>query len=303
MHESLETSDSWIRFMRQCNFEAAWEFSDKVIKSGINRDYINTPRHYQCIWDGTPLNGKRVLVRCYHGLGDTIMFIRYIALLKKIASEVIVWAQPELLELLSTVSGINKLLPLHNGTPDVVYDADIELMELPHAFRTTLSTIPFETPYLHVNPVPLPNENRNLKIGLVWQAGDWDQSRNVPFSLLKQLGCIKDVCFYILQYSPEQAGWDKTFGVYPGKMKLYDYACFIHSLDLLISVDSMPAHLAGAMNTPVWLMLKKDADWRWMEDRSDSPWYPSMQIFRQPTEGDWEAVIGKIQEELITRYP
>ncbi|HEX2936945.1 MAG TPA: glycosyltransferase family 9 protein [Bacteroidales bacterium] len=303
MLETLEGSDTWIWHMRHGAFEEAWKFSDKVIKSGINRDYLNTPRHYQCIWDGTPLNGKRVLVRCYHGLGDTIMFIRYTALLKEIASEVIVWAQPELLKLLTTAKGIDRLIPLHNGTPDVTYDIDIELMELPHAFRTTLSSIPSESPYLHVHPISLPNENSALKIGLVWQAGDWDQSRNIPFSIIKQLGEKKGTSFYILQYNPELAGWDKTFGIYPGKMKLLDYARFIHSLDLLISVDSMPAHLAGAVNTPVWLMLKKKADWRWMEDRTNSPWYPSMRLFRQPTEGAWETVIRKIKEELTTPDP
>jgi hypothetical protein len=97
------------------------------------------PRHLQYIWDGTPLAGKRVLVRCYHGLGDTLQFIRYAPLIKTIAREVIVLAQPALLPLLRTMRGIDRLLPLHNGAPDVEYDVDVESMKLPHIFRTTLA--------------------------------------------------------------------------------------------------------------------------------------------------------------------
>jgi hypothetical protein len=296
--QSTESPASWILHMRRGEFEKAWKFSDAVIRSGLNRDYHNTPRHYQCIWNGTPLEGKRVLVRCYHGLGDTIMFIRYAALLKHIATEVLVWAQPELLEVLSTAQGIDRLLPLHDGVPDIAYDVDVEIMELPHVFRTTLSSIPIKIPYLHVNPLPLPKNEGQMKVGLVWQAGDWDQSRNVPFPLLKHLAGVEGVSFYILQFKAISAGWDKRFGIHLGELKLTDYARAIRAMNLVISVDSMPAHLAGALNVPVWLMLQAQADWRWMENRTDSPWYPSMKLFRQPNEGNWEAVIMPIAEEL-----
>lgn len=297
--EDLTTSDAWIECMRRGDFEKAWQFSDKVLKLRLNRDYENLPRHFQCIWDGSSLNGKRVLIRCYHGLGDTIQFIRYAKLVKEVASEVIVWAQPALLELLKTVNGIDKLLPLHDGIPEAEFDVDVEIMELPHIFRTTLDAIPSEIPYLHVNPRQITDEH--LTVGLVWQAGDWDQSRNVPFDLFKSVFETNGIQFYILQAGPYAAGWESGLGIYPGELNLPEYAKVIKSLDLLISVDSMPAHLAGALNVPVWLLVKANADWRWMENRTDSPWYPSMRIFRQVKQGDWNEVIKNVIIELDKR--
>lgn len=296
MSEDLSSSESWINHMRRGEFELAWQFSDKILKSDINRNYEHLPRHYQCIWDGTPLNGKRVLIRCYHGLGDTLQFIRYAELVKEIASEVIVWAQPELLQLLQSVKGIDKLLPLHNGSPEVNFDVDVEIMELPHIFRTILSSIPIRIPYLRAEPMLLPGSA--LKVGLVWQAGNWDQSRNVPFSVLKPLFEIPDIDFFILQANAESAGWERGYGIYRGDFNLNAYASFVKGLDFLISVDSMPAHLAGALNVPVWLMIQEHADWRWMENREDSPWYPSMKLFRQQKQGDWQGVADKITKNL-----
>jgi hypothetical protein len=188
--------NTWMQYMRQGAFEEAWRFSDEVMKSGINRDYHRLPRHFQSIWDGTPLNGRRVLVRCYHGLGDTIQFIRYVPLIKNVAAQVIVWTQSSLLELLKTVKGIDKLLPLHDGAPDVAYDMDVEIMELPHVFRTTLSTIPLNVPYIHADPLPLSTDKNQLSVGLVWYAGDWNLARCIPFSFLKPLFGIKGIKIY-----------------------------------------------------------------------------------------------------------
>lgn len=284
--------------MRRGDFDSAWKFSDQVLNSGINRDYEHVPRHFQNIWDGTPLNDKRVLIRCYHGLGDTIQFIRYMPMLKEIAAQVIVWAQQELLDVLKTTGGIDQLLPLHNGIPEADFDVDVEIMELQHVFWTSLYTIPSGVPYLHVSPLQLFPENEDFTIGLVWQAGEWDQSRNVPFYLLKPLFGMERVNFLILQANALEAGWEKGWGTYPGKFNMYDYARVIKGLDLLITVDSMPAHLAGALNVPVWVMLQTEADWRWMELRNDSPWYPSMKLFRQKVQGDWGGVINKIMSGL-----
>lgn len=295
--EDLSTSDTWIECMRRGDFEKAWGFSDKVLKSGLNRDYVNLSRHFQCIWDESPLDGKRVLIRCYHGLGDTIQFIRYAEMVKRIASEVIVWVQPSLMELLETVKGIDNLVPLHDGIPEAEFDVDVEIMELSHIFRTTLTTIPSQVPYLHINPKRL-STSKHLKVGLVWQAGDWDQSRNIPFPLLKSIFAIEGIQIYILQSDPVMAGWESGLGIYPGEFDLYEYGQIIKGLDLLISVDSMPAHLAGALNVPVWLLLQANADWRWMENRMDTPWYPSMRIFRQNKQEDWIGVIRDLTREL-----
>src|SRR4051794_6141763 len=134
--------DKWIEAMRSGDFVAAWRISDRLLLERRAEDQWRLPRWRQSIWGGSAGGGKRVLVRCYHGLGDTIQFIRYAALLKQIAAEVIVWVQPSLIPLLRGVSGIDRMLPLHDGVPDVAYDVDVELSELPYLFRTTLESIP-----------------------------------------------------------------------------------------------------------------------------------------------------------------
>jgi Glycosyltransferase family 9 (heptosyltransferase) len=236
-------------------------------------------------------------VRCYHGLGDTIQFIRYVPLLKALAAAVTVWAQPPLLPLLGTMHGIDRLLPLHDGTPDVAYDADVEVMELPHVFRTTLATVPAEVPYLRVEPVPLPCRGR-LAVGLAWRAGEWDARRSIPLALLAPLGKVPGIAWYILQRGPGLMGWRGGFGILPRASNLFEEARLIRALDLVISVDTMPAHLAGALGVPVWTLLPAEADWRWMDGRDDSPWYPTMRLFRQEEDGVWEPVIMRAAAAL-----
>jgi hypothetical protein len=290
--------DPWTAAMRAGNFEEAWKISDRALTAGINRDYDRVPRHYQCIWDGTPLRGKRVLIRCYHGLGDTIQFIRYARIVKEIAAETIVWAQPALVDLVKTTGAVDRVLPLHDGTPEVACDVDVEIMELPYIFHTTLSTVPAAVPYLHVEPLPLFHEKGFLSIGLVWHGGDWDAARNIPYSLVTTISGVKRARFYILQGGAASAGWRGEFGSHPGEFSLFDYARAVRGLDVLVTIDSMPAHLAGALDVPVLLMLHANADWRWMENRSDSPWYPSMKLFRQGHRGDWRPVIEEVKGEL-----
>ncbi|QJD96828.1 glycosyltransferase family 9 protein [Mucilaginibacter robiniae] len=296
--DSPQAFGTWMECMRNGAFEEAWKFSDVALATGTNRNYT-LPRHQQGIWDGRSLQDKRVLVRCYHGLGDTIQFIRFAPLLKQIARQVIVWAQPALIDLLKTVNGIDELLSLHDGTPDVAYDVDVEVMELPYIFRTTLATLPKQMPYLHAEPLPLPQQNaEKLSVGLVWQAGDWDKSRCIPFSLLEPLAQMEGINLYILQANVTSASWQEGFGIHPGEFSLYDYGRVIAGLDLLITVDSMPAHLAGALNIPVWTLLHAQADWRWMDNRLDSPWYPSMKLYRQEHQGNWQPVIEQVATGL-----
>ncbi|MFD2245329.1 glycosyltransferase family 9 protein [Pontibacter ruber] len=298
-HDTQEvTPDIWMQHMRRGAFEEAWKHSDLVLRSRAGAPCWHLPRHLQYIWNGKSLEGKRVLVRCYHGLGDTIQFIRYAPLLKAIAAKVIVWAQPPLLPLLETTAGIDELLPLHDGSPDAEYDIDVEVMEMPHIFRTTLPTIPTKIPYLHVEPKPLASDKKQLAVGLVWKAGDWDSRRSIPFSLLSPLAQVQGIKLYILQADAAAAGWQEGTGIHPGKFNLAEYARVVRGLDLLITVDSMPAHLAGALGVPVWTLLHAEADWRWMENRDDSPWYPTMRLFRQEQLDEWEPVIERITAEL-----
>jgi hypothetical protein len=293
------TSQLWIQQMRRGAFEEAWKITDADVKARAGNPCWHLPRHFQYIWDGSSLQGKRVLVRCYHGLGDTIQFIRYAPLLKKMAREVIVWAQAALIPLLKTIEGIDQLLPLHDGTPEVKYDADVEIMELPHIFRTTLDTIPAPIPYLHTTAKPLSTDTKGLAVGLVWQGGDWDSQRNIPFHLLHPLFTVPNVSIYILQAHAKAAGWEEGFGIHSGELSIDACAQAMQTFDLMISVDSMAAHLAGALGVPVWNLLQAEADWRWMKDRDDSPWYPTMRLFRQSQPGDWNGVIERVKMELL----
>jgi hypothetical protein len=293
-----DPSELWMRHMMGGAFEEAWKISESALRSRAGKPCWHLPRHLQYLWDGRPLAGKRVLVRCYHGLGDTIQFIRYAPLVKAIAAEVIVWAQPPLLPLLKTVPGIDQLLPLHEGRPEAAFDVDVEIMDLPLIFRTTVATIPATIPYLQVEPL-WPSAGKNqLAVGLIWKAGDWDDRRSIPFYLLAPLAEIPGIKLYILQSDATEAGWREGFGIYPGSFSLSGFARFIKALNIVITVDSMPAHLAGALGVPVWNLVHAGADWRWMKNRTDSPWYPTMHLFRQERAGEWEPVIERVRNEL-----
>lgn len=299
--------------MRRGNFAGAWEISDAVLRARVDagRSCAHLPRHEQWVWNGRPLAGRRVLVRCYHGLGDTVQFLRYLPWLKGRAgaAEVILWVQPALRELAATVRGVDRLLPLHDGAPDAGWsDADVEIMELPHLFRSTLETLPAEVPYLHADPAPLARKpSGRLAVGLVWRAGDWDERRSVPAGLLASMlneKRVPGVALHLLQRGTTAlAEWpmaDRPADV-SGHDDVTAAARVMRALDLVITVDSLPAHLAGALGVPVWTLLHADADWRWMAaHREDSPWYPTMRLFRQDPRrpGDWEPVLARVAAAL-----
>jgi len=290
-----DLNSSWLQAMRRGDFTTAWNISDVIL--GTKQDQTNLPRWFQSVWDGASVVGKRVLVRCYHGLGDTIQFIRYAPLLKAIAAEVIVWVQPSLIPLLRSVRGIDRLLPLHDGSPEVEYDVDIELNELPYLFRTTLATVPADVPYIFVEPASLSRDGR-LRVGVIWQSGDWDNRRSIPFSEVKRLGQVPEIDWHILQRDASRAGWDGSLGSISGGDNPLDDARIMRALDLVISVDTMTAHLAGALRVNTWTLLPLESDWRWMLDRHDSPWYPTMRLFRQREEGNWDDVIDNVTAQL-----
>lgn len=288
---------AWMRHMRAGEWSAAWEVSDRVLASHAGVPCWDRPRHEQYVWDGTPLDGKRVLVRCYHGLGDTLQFIRYAPLLQSIAADVVYWVQPALIPLLRKVRGIGTLLPLHDGEVEAEYDVDVEIMELSHVFRTTPETVPPEVPYLHVDPALRERDGR-LHVGLVWKAGDWDDRRSIPIGLLAPLAAVPGVALHVLQRGSGLAERPAGFGVDSGSDDPVEAARTMRALDLVVTVDSMPAHLAGALGVPVWTLLQAEADWRWMEGRDDSPWYPTMRLFRQDRPGAWEPMIARVVAEL-----
>ena len=284
--------------MRRGDFAAAWTLSDEILRSRTATCW-HLPRHEQWIWTGSPLDDRRVLVRCYHGLGDTIQFARYAPRVGAIARQVIFWAQPALLPLLRTVRGIDTLLPLHEGTPDVDYDVDVEVMELAHVFRTTMATVPAQVPYLHAPPVTI-RRRGSMLVGIFWRVGDWDDRRAIPYALLTELASIRGVelCMVARDAALGNNGGPLPVTVLPFADDVYGTARIMSALDLVITADSMPAHLAGALGVPTWTLLHGDPDWRWMCDRDDSPWYPTMRLFRQRRAGDWTEVIERVAAEL-----
>lgn len=288
----------WIRHMRRGEWEQAWRITDQQLPARAAQPCWHWPRHLQYVWTGEPIEDRRVLVRCYHGLGDTIQFIRFLPLLRARASETIVWVQPKLIPLLESMDGIDRLLPLHDGTPEAEYDIDVELMELPHVFRTTLATLPARVPYLQVEPMPLPRSGDRPAVGLVWKAGDWDERRNIPPGLLAPFAALHGIDLFVMQPGAVEAGWYGEFGIHPGEFGIPEYARAVAAMDLLITIDSMPAHLGGALGVPTWTLLPAEADWRWLEAREDSPWYPGMRLFRQERAGDWAPVIARVARKL-----
>ena len=280
--------------MRDGRFAEAWAHADRH-RSPIPDDEWRWPRHLQRVWRGTPLTGRHVLIRCYHGLGDTLQFVRYVEPLRAMASEVTLWVQPPLIPVLTGLAGVDRLLPLHDGTPEVEADVDVEIMELPYIFRSTLETLPRRVPYLPlVSPLPPP---ARPAIGLLWRAGDWNPQRSLPFAEAATLTRGLRGSLTTLQQSLT-ADEARTFAPPRSATSIAVMARELAGLDLVISVDTMCAHLAGALGRPTWLLLDADADWRWMRRRDDSPWYPTMRLFRQPVPGDWSSVVRETRQHL-----
>lgn len=301
-----ETEDPWVAAMRAGDFAAAWGISDAVLRARIasGEQCWHWPRHQQFVWRGETLAGKRVLVRCYHGLGDTLQFIRFVAPLRATARSVTVWCQRELMPLVRTAPGVDEVIALTDGVPDVDCDADIEVMELAHALRANNDALGAKVPYLRAPTRMrrhLPTDRPN--VGVVWEAGGWDRRRSVPTPLIRDLARTEGVNFISLQrgaaaeYAPELGLQDASSD------DVAATAALIGELDLTITVDTMVAHLAGALGRPVWTLLHAESDWRWMEAREDTPWYPTMRLFRQTQPGDWRPVIAAVCEVLAAKLP
>ena len=192
---------------------------------------------------------------------------------------------------------MDRLLPLHDGAPDLSYEVDIEIMELAHALRATTEVISERVPYLTRYRSVRLGCDASISIGLVWEAGSWDSNRSVPPQLFTRLLNQPSVRLFSLQQGPAR----KAAATIPardiGAPDLVRLATTMLSLDLIITVDTMAAHLAGALGAPVWTLLHANCDWRWSRT-SRSIWYPSMKLFHQTKPDDWSNVIGEIADEL-----
>jgi hypothetical protein len=306
-NSSSSDADDWVSAMRAGDFERAWAIGDRDLarlsRSGLGKH--TGPRHLQRIWRGEALDDRHVLVRCYHGLGDTIQFARFLPALRRRIREMTLWCQPELLSLIGSAESVDRAIPLHDGTPDAEFETDIEIMEIPHALRAERDLIQVSGPYLTLPTGDFRRAVRapqGISVGLVWEVGDWDKRRSVPAPLLKRLN-RDGIRLYSLQRgaaSTIAAGIGATDISTPDIVTLGHRIC---ELDLVVCVDTMVAHLAGALGRPAWIMLHADCDWRWPVSGSNSCWYPTVRLFHQRVAGDWTGVIEDIRSALMDLAP
>ncbi|NOZ08597.1 MAG: tetratricopeptide repeat protein [FCB group bacterium] len=263
-------------------------------------------------WEGEDLSGKVLLVHWEQGLGDTLQFIRYLNLLPSFGCRVIFECQSSLIPLLKGFEGYDMILPAGADLPD--YDAHISLLSLPRIFRTDIETIPAIVPYLQADAELKQRwqfllRDGGFRVGINWQGNlevPTGRLRSFPLALFSRLAEIPDITWYSLQKlddneklhdMPWLKQFDQDFDHSAGPFM--DTAAVMSHLDLIISCDTSIAHLAGALGCRVWVVLPYSADWRWFIDRRDSPWYPTMRLFRQPTIGDWDSAFDEIKTELI----
>jgi hypothetical protein len=288
----------WFCRMLVGDFEQAWRESDCIAGRGApdpNR-----------LWSGRPLDGKNVIVRCLHGLGDAIQFIRFAGPLRARAARVFVEVPECLVRLFQTIPNLDGVFTWDD--PDSAppeWDEHIEVMELGRYFRATTDTVSCEVPYLFPpDDAAFRVDTSQINVGLTWASSTWNSRRSVPLGDLLPVLSTPGYRFLSLQQGSRQ---EEMKNIHPDfrprpiisiSDDVQRTASFVKQLDLVITVDTMVAHLAGALGKPVWLMLEKFADWRWMMDIADSPWYPTMRIFRQPESGNWRQVASEVARDL-----
>jgi len=303
-----------LQLLLQGDFEQGWPLYES--RWGVGDLQFAKRDFPQPMWRGEPLHGRRVLIYAEQGLGDTLQFVRYVPLVAQRGGQVILECQPELRSLFASVGGVAEIIARGDPLPD--FELHCRMMSLPLIFGTRLETIPATIPYLRADPAGVRRwkerlEGNSLKVGLVWAGGmrprqlnadRIDRRRSLFLSQLAPVAQVPGVVFVSLQKGPpaEQA---KTP---PAGMTLLDWseelhdfadtAALVECLDLVITVDTAVAHLAGALGKPVWLLNRFDTCWRWLLEREDSPWYPTLRIFRQPRFGDWAAAIDQASATL-----
>lgn len=265
----------------------------------------------QPLWRGEPLAGRTILLHSEQGLGDTLQMIRYAPLLAAQGATVLLEVPPALRPLLEGLPGVTRLVSAGETLPP--FDLQCPLLSLPFAFDTRIGTIPAHTPYVRAPAgrierwTPQIRNRGGFRVGVVWRGNPKhhnDANRSVPFAAFQRLFDRAPCEFVSLQYAPNEAE-TAVLSAHPacslpgGQVTDFaDTAAIVAQLDLIVTVDTSVAHLAGAMGRPVWVLLPFAPDWRWMLHRTDSPWYPSMRLFRQPAVGDWYPVLDAVSAEL-----
>ena len=296
-------------------YEEGWrEYEYRPTLLDLSDDYL-PPRPRLRSLEG--INGKTVLVHAEQGLGDTIQFYRFIALLQDAGAKALFAPQPPLRALFAAQK--TEAILVDRGDRSLPFDYHVPLMSLPLLFSTASETIPSKTPYLHADRDRVEKWQRKIgagafRIGICWQGSvghHHDGGRSFPVLHFEEISRIPGVRLISLH----KGEGEKQLKMLPdgmlietlgadfdaGPAAFLDTAAVMMSLDLVITSDTAIAHLAGALGVPTWLVLPFLPDWRWSVKRTDSPWYPSMQVFRQPSAGDWQAVFRQVREALIAR--
>jgi Flp pilus assembly protein TadD len=265
----------------------------------------------QPMWGGEPIAGRTILLHAEQGFGDTLQFMRYVPLVAARGARVVLRVQRAVFRLAAAFAGVAQVIRDDDVPPP--FDLHCPLLSLPLAFGTTLDTVPAAVPYVEADTGAAARWRERLgsglKVGLVWAGSPQhknDRNRSVAFEHLAALFAVPGVRWFSLQVGERradlaQAAPGAIADIADGLTDFADTAAAIAGLDLVISVDTAVAHLAGALAKPVWLMLPFVPDWRWLIGREDNPWYPTLRTFRPPRRGDWEAVVGKVAEALTRR--
>lgn len=263
-------------------------------------------------WDGSPFESGAVLIHAEQGFGDTIQFIRYLPLVAQRGLKIILECQPELHRLVRTLPGTYQIIA--PGDPLPKFDFHCPLLSLPRIFGTDLTNIPSAVPYLSAEPAPteqwkikFPTPDGRLRVGLAWAGNPafrGDQARSMSLDQFKPISAVPAVQLYSLQKGAaarQAVNRPDGFDLVDLTADLHDFAdtaALIKNLDLVISVDTAVAHLAGALAKPVWVLIPFVPEFRWLLARTDSPWYPTMRLFRQPRLNDWSDVIHQVATAL-----
>ncbi len=287
----------------QGEFTRGWRGFEWRLRSAGAR-----PRFTRPLWDGTDLAGRTILLHAEQGFGDTIQFIRYAKLVAARGGRVVVECQPTLIGLLRQLPEVAEWVAC--GEPLPAFDVHCPLLSLPGLFRTTLANLPPMDPPLSALAESVEPWRRRFderaagpKVGLAWAGNPGhanDHRRSIPLDQLAPLLAVRpDACLVSLQVGSAAAAVRPTMLDAGAELRdLADTAAVVAALDQVITVDTAVAHLAGSMGKPTWLLLPSSPDWRWLLGRTDSPWYPSMRLFRQERPGDWAGVIGTVAAEL-----
>ena len=282
-----------------------WRFRRESTAS-VYPHRLSTPR-----WHGDGFQNRCLLVHCEQGMGDVLQIMRYLPLVKALGGEVVLEVHEPLVPLLQCQSGVDAVIPFNAQRPPVIrHDLHIPLLSLPRIFMQRSAPIPSEIPYIRINRGGAGQWEQYLKpeainIGLVWASSDVDPRRNLPIE--KCAAWFDDPKFHFVSLQKGSASdqlmqLDKTASsvveLGPHLRNFLDTACAISFLDLVISVDTAPLHLAGGMGIPLWVPLMFSADWRWPQDGKSSVWYPHAKIFKQKSPGHWDEVIESIGDRL-----